>query len=179
MSYCKYFIGKFNEAVSPWNCCKNGSSIDHTGKGMKPLLSILDFLLKCFCWTAFSKWAIQADYKNEQLLACVYEYVCLTTEMILHSLPFISIFHYLFDHIVSSANKLLCNNLVCCCLLIKRQVTFFSVLQLVRCFRTWCINNKNWIKYQAHTSQKQSFLMSLNNTLETNKPLKIWLQSSI
>lgn len=125
MSYCKYFIGKFNEAVSPWNCCKNGSSIDHTGKGMKPLLSILDFLLKCFCWTAFSKWAIQADYKNEQLLACVYEYVCLTTEMILHSLPFISIFHYLFDHIVSSANKLLCNNLVCCCLLIKRQVTFF------------------------------------------------------
>ncbi len=50
---------------------QNDSSFDHTGTAMTPFLSILEFLLKCFFWTAFSKWSMEADYKNEQALVCV------------------------------------------------------------------------------------------------------------
>lgn len=55
---------------------QNDSSVDHTGRAMAPFLSILEFLLKFFCWTAFSKWSMEGDYKNEQALVCVNEYDC-------------------------------------------------------------------------------------------------------
>ncbi len=48
MSYCKYFIGKFNEAVIILQIMlQNDSSVDHTGRAMTPFVS-LSFYLNVF-----------------------------------------------------------------------------------------------------------------------------------